>query len=160
MLGALARWLRAAGYDCSWQEGIADKQLIDLARREDRIILTSDTGIMKRNAIATGRIKALYVRRDIPRARQAAEVLRALDLPRLKPRCMACGGRLVLLDRDAAGKLVPPGALREHDEFYRCERCDKTYWPGTHWSSIDQRLGDLGLKYKDPSAKRFCHRSQ
>lgn len=28
MLGGLARWLRAAGYDASWQEGITDQELI------------------------------------------------------------------------------------------------------------------------------------
>ena len=32
MLGGLARWLRAAGYDACWQEGIDDGELIRLAR--------------------------------------------------------------------------------------------------------------------------------
>ena len=32
MLGGLARWLRAAGHDTFWQEGIDDGALIHLAR--------------------------------------------------------------------------------------------------------------------------------
>ena len=32
MLGSLARWLRAAGYDAFWQEGIDDWDLIRLAQ--------------------------------------------------------------------------------------------------------------------------------
>jgi len=47
MLGGLARWLRAAGYDASWTEGIDDWDLVRLARREGRVLLSSDTGIFK-----------------------------------------------------------------------------------------------------------------
>jgi uncharacterized protein with PIN domain len=42
MLGGLARWLRAAGYDASWDDGIDDGELIRLARAEGRTALSSD----------------------------------------------------------------------------------------------------------------------
>jgi uncharacterized protein with PIN domain len=32
MLGGLARWLRAAGYDACWHGGVADPELVRLAR--------------------------------------------------------------------------------------------------------------------------------
>src|SRR5205085_4482474 len=47
MLGYLARWLRAAGYDAFWQEGIDDAELVRLARREGRYLLSCDTGIFQ-----------------------------------------------------------------------------------------------------------------
>jgi uncharacterized protein len=45
MLGGLARWLRAAGYDASWHPGIDDRDVIRLSRDERRMLLSSDTGI-------------------------------------------------------------------------------------------------------------------
>jgi hypothetical protein len=145
MLGALARWLRAAGYDCFWREGIGDTELVELARREGRILLSADSGIFRRNAVILGEVKALYVLRDLPRDKQTAYVLRTLDLPRRESRCMACGGELESLDRESARSVVPPKAFENCDEFYRCRRCGKAFWQGTHWTSVDRRLKQLGL---------------
>jgi hypothetical protein len=54
MLGSLARWLRAAGYDASWQAHIDDWDLIRLARAEGRILLSCDTGIFRIGIIRDG----------------------------------------------------------------------------------------------------------
>ncbi len=154
MMGALARWLRAAGYDCFWRERIDDGDLIDLARRENRILLTADSGIFKRNVIIRGEVKALYVQRELTRDQQVAYVLRTLDMPRLEPRCMACGGKLETLDRETARRIVPPKAFEGCEEFYRCLGCGKTYWQGTHWASINRRLDKLGLKIIHPDQQK------
>jgi uncharacterized protein len=146
MLGALARWLRAAGYDCFWREGIDDKVLVKLAEKENRILLTADSGIFKRKIVYSGKVKALHVEREMPRDRQAAQVLRLLNLPRLAPRCMACGGNLLPLDLQTAVQLIPPKAFKSCIEFFRCDRCSKAYWHGTHWISIDRRLRQLGFE--------------
>ena len=45
MLGGLARWLRAAGYEACWQEGIDDHDLIRLSRDTGRVLLSADTKI-------------------------------------------------------------------------------------------------------------------
>ena len=54
MLGGLARWLRAAGYDASWNLAILDRDLLLLAEREGRLLLTSDTGIIKVTRVRDG----------------------------------------------------------------------------------------------------------
>jgi uncharacterized protein with PIN domain len=146
MMGALARWLRAAGYDCFWQEGIDDTELVELAKREGMILLSADSGIFQRNAVIMGEVKAMYVLRDLPREKQVAYVLRTFDLHRRGPRCMACGGKLEIIDAEDAKRSVPKRALTNYHEFYRCSRCKKVYWQGTHWSSVDRRLTKLGLE--------------
>ena len=40
MLKGLARWLRAGGYDAQWSYTIEDNDLVDMARKEKRILLT------------------------------------------------------------------------------------------------------------------------
>ncbi|MCJ7544818.1 MAG: Mut7-C RNAse domain-containing protein, partial [Phycisphaerae bacterium] len=42
MLGGLARWLRAAGYDAEFTYGIDDRQLLHRATESGRMILSSD----------------------------------------------------------------------------------------------------------------------
>jgi uncharacterized protein with PIN domain len=54
MLGGLARWLRAAGYDASWKEGIDDHDLIRLSRDEARTLISSDTKIFHFAVIRDG----------------------------------------------------------------------------------------------------------
>lgn len=49
MLGSLARWLRILGYDTLYFRAIDDNELIKMARQQERILLTRDTGIARRN---------------------------------------------------------------------------------------------------------------
>jgi uncharacterized protein with PIN domain len=42
MLGGLARWLRAAGYDASWRADVKDWDLVRQAIREKSVLLSSD----------------------------------------------------------------------------------------------------------------------
>src|SRR5262249_57175365 len=91
MLGGLARWLRAAGYDASWHDGIADPELVRLARGEGRTVLSSDGDIFEFALVRDGVVPALFVPRGEPVQAQLACVLRGLGLPLREPRCMACG---------------------------------------------------------------------
>src|SRR5437762_5110086 len=91
MLGYLARWLRAAGYDVFWQEGIDDTELVRLARREGRFLLSCDTGIFRHRVVRDGTLPALQIPNGLGKREQLALVLRGLGLPLRQPRCMACG---------------------------------------------------------------------
>src|SRR6478752_2107947 len=94
MLGGLSRWLRAAGYDASFEHGIDDGVLVRLAAEQERILLSSDGGIFQRNVVKNGSVRSLRVPRATPPSEQLVFVLRALDLGTTEPRCMACGGEL------------------------------------------------------------------
>jgi len=144
MLGGLARWLRAAGYDAEFVYGIDDRTLISQAKCTNAIILSSDRRIFERNIIKDGTVKALFVPRDMNKHEQLAFVLKKLDLPILQiPRCMSCGGELVELSKDQAKGLVPPKAYSAYNHFWRCQRCGKLFWRGTHWQKISKVLSTL-----------------
>lgn len=140
MLGGLARWLRAAGYDASWYHGIVDGELVGLARAEGKVILSSDGDIFAFSLVSDGLVPALFVPRDLDVQGQLAYVLRELNLPLKEPRCMACGGELAELTPEAAAGRVPPKSLEWHDCFWECRRCGKVFWHGTHWTRIVERL--------------------
>jgi len=143
MLGGLARWLRAAGYDASFEYGIDDGDLIERARAEGRMILSSDGPLFKRNVITGGQVRALFVPRQTTRLEQLRFVVRELKLPLCPPRCMACGGELTEVPKHTVTHEAPPLAFRNCDRFWRCRRCGKLLWHGTHWQKVTRRLKEI-----------------
>jgi uncharacterized protein len=143
MLGGLARWLRAAGYDASWSPHIDDWDLIRLARREGRVLLSSDTGIFRIGIVRDGDVPALAIPHGLGKHEQLALVLRRFGLAVREPHCMACGGELRPVPREAVRDRVPAGSLARQERFFECTRCHKVFWEGTHWQRIEAALRPL-----------------
>src|SRR3712207_2312024 len=64
MLGGLAKWLRAAGYDTYYaREGtdVSDASLTRKALEEGRVLLTSDGGFLERKPVREGNVGFLRV---------------------------------------------------------------------------------------------------
>jgi hypothetical protein len=143
MLGGLARWLRAAGFDAVYEYGIDDGVLIERAGKQGRIVLTSDGGIMERNVITCGEVPALFIPRQTSKFDQLEFVLRQLDLRPRQPRCMTCGGALRELSADEATGQVPPIAFERCATYWKCKRCGKAFWSGTHFHRIRRKLAEI-----------------
>src|SRR5262249_43560858 len=134
MLGGLARWLRAAGYDASWHDGIDDGALVRLALAEGLTVLSSDGDVSAFALLRDGVRPALFVP-PVAVQEQRPHVLR-----RRARRGRACGGDLAEVDRGEAAGRVPPLSLARHERFWACVRCGKTFWHGSHWAGIVERL--------------------
>ncbi len=143
MLGGLARWLRAAGYDAEFEYGIDDGELVRRAQAGGRIILSSDGPLFDRNVIKNGRLAAIYIPQQLSKLEQLKFVIDSLSLPLLDPRCMACGGELGEVPKHAVTDEAPPLAYKNCDRFWRCMRCGRLLWHGTHWQKITKRLAGL-----------------
>jgi uncharacterized protein with PIN domain len=140
MLGGLARWLRAAGYDVFWQEWIDDGDLVRRAQAEAWTVLSSDDDVFEFAVVRDGVVPSLFVPRGLGVQEQLAFVMQRLDLPLREPRCMACGGELSERAKEAVSDRVPPRSLACHEQFWECGRCRRVFWHGTHWRQITQRL--------------------
>ncbi|QGX40780.1 Mut7-C RNAse domain-containing protein [Permianibacter aggregans] len=137
-LGKLVRWLRLAGFDCRYQNDFSDQQLIDISNTEHRILLTRDTGILKRNEVSHG----LFVHQTEPEV-QCQEILSRLDLyQRMQPfsRCLRCNGELKPVAKQEVAELLPERVRRDQSSFVRCQQCRKIYWPGSHYSRLRERF--------------------
>jgi uncharacterized protein len=142
MLGGLAKWLRAAGYDTYYaREGtdVSDGFLTAKALEECRVLLTSDGGFLERKPVRDGSVGLLVVP-HAPLEGQLQLVARRFDLARGESRCMACNGELRTVVPGAVPERVPPGVRRAHDEFFVCAECERVFWHGSHWDRISARL--------------------
>jgi hypothetical protein len=138
MCGGLARWLRALGYDTWYTPAVDDGDLVRLALRESRVLITSDGKLLERRLITSGRVAALRLPHGLKLLDQLRFVTDALKLPVLKdPRCMTCNGRLVGVARDEVGDAVPARSLIWATQFYRCSACGRVFWNGSHWRRIE-----------------------
>jgi len=139
-LGALARWLRAAGYQADWRQGVGGDALVAEAERASAVLLTTDRRVLERRSVREGRPRALLVPSSLRRLEQLAHVLHGLGLGLREPRCMACGGALMRVDKDAVRARIPPRTAVWQDEYYLCRGCGQLFWRGTHWDRIRARL--------------------
>lgn len=143
-VGRLAGWLRALGYDTLFINPIEDRELVDIARREERIILTKDQGILRRRVVSTGEVPALSIAGDAWRE-QLAQVMDELGLSRQPSftRCIECNTPLEPRTPDEARSHVPPYVHRTQSAFLTCPRCGRYYWQGTHAQRMRQILSEI-----------------
>ncbi|HQU46085.1 MAG TPA: Mut7-C RNAse domain-containing protein [Pirellulales bacterium] len=140
-LGGLSRWLRAAGYDAAFWPDIDDDDLLRKMIGSGGILLSSDTRLFDRGVLASGAVAGLLVPVSLTKRQQLAFVRAELDLPLKPPRCMACGGRFIKVDKESVRERIPPRTYPWLDDYYLCRRCQRLFWKGTHWQRIATALG-------------------
>jgi hypothetical protein len=139
MLGSLARWLRIMGYDTVYDKSLDDPGIANLARAESRFILTRDRELAKEPG-------ALMIEADdLDLQLKAIAEKYGLKFHDDLIRCSACNGELADLDKAQAKESVPEGALENNEKFWKCSKCGKVYWKGTHWHGIMDRFRRLSL---------------
>ena len=144
-VGRLAKWLRIMGYDALFVPGIEDGEIVRLAQEDGRIILTRDRYIMRRRAVASGKLGALLIDSEGLK-RQLRQVVDTYQLTTLGgfSRCIECNVSLVDVSRDGVQERVPPFVFQTQEEFMECPSCQKLYWRGTHWHNMLQELSRVG----------------
>jgi len=142
MLGKLAKWLRMLGYDTSYVADAEDDELVRIAVRENRILLTRDTRLCERRMVRT---RCLFVDWGSTRE-QMTQVLRTLNL-RVNPetlftRCAVCNGEIVPVKKSQVKGRVPPYVYKTQSDYGYCASCGKIYWRGTHVQHVLEALPD------------------
>ncbi|HXX81166.1 MAG TPA: Mut7-C RNAse domain-containing protein [Thermodesulfovibrionales bacterium] len=145
MLGRLSRWLRLLGFDTLYYPDIKDGDLMKLAVRENRYLLTRDTHFMHIRNFRN----FLMVSSDDP-IEQVREVLSSFILNEFKPgRCARCNGMLdAVVRREEARNMVPEYVFLHCDSFLRCRVCGNVYWEGTHLVRFRTMLNPVLMSLK------------
>ncbi len=133
------------GYDSLLFRGNDDGQLIEIALREGRVVLTKDTQIMRRRVITSGKLKAILIEADDSEL-QLRQVVRRLALDyHFRPfsLCLECNQLLIPRVKEEVQDLVPPYVYRTQDKFMQCLACHRIYWRGTHWQAMSRNLSRM-----------------
>jgi uncharacterized protein with PIN domain len=141
-LGKLARHLRLLGFDVAYRNDLSDREIVQIALEQGRVILTRDRRLLFNRRI----IHACFVRSDDP-VTQTGEVLRRYDLRRaIAPfhRCLKCNGSIEPVAKTQVLERLLPRTRKYYDTFYRCRCCGRVYWQGPHYEDLLRQLEKLG----------------
>ena len=141
-LGMLARMLRMLGIDTAYGNQFSNVDLLHLADKENRILLSRNRGIAKKTTVSFFWIESENA------DQQMLQVLNDLGLKkRLFPfsRCLICNGILIKQKKETIAALLEENTRQYYDDFWQCSSCGKIYWKGSHYERMQKMLKQLNL---------------
>jgi uncharacterized protein with PIN domain len=147
MLGKLTRFMRILGFDTLYLKDANDDELLLTAQKDNRILITRDQELYKR-AIKMGIISILITEVDIEKqlSQMMVKLNINLDLDILETRCPICNTKLEQISKNKIKELIPEKVFKAHEDFWICPKCNKIYWMGSHWKSINRTLSNAKQK--------------
>jgi uncharacterized protein with PIN domain len=141
MLGKLTRWLRMLGHNVEYSNKMNDNQLMTVARKEHRILLTRDLELYQQ-ATAKG-VNAFYLEGKTE-AEKLAHLAKSfsirLEIDMATSRCTKCNTRVKPISKEKAADRIEKSTFSHYNEFWECPKCGQIYWQGAHWTRIRKTL--------------------
>ena len=150
-LGRLARYLRFLGVDTLQRNAWDDAELVAIARRNGRIVLTRDRALLMRRDVEHG--ACLRATEPLAQLREVAERF-GLGYPRERAaRCLLCNAVLEPLDPQRVAATLPSAVRERHRAYWRCPACERTFWRGSHWQRLHDRVESTLRGVRPPRAE-------
>ena len=140
MLGKLAKKLRLLGYDSFYSSSMEDDKIIQLAENENRILITKD-GPLTHKA-EKKKIWTVQITSD-DEIEQFLQINEKANLGKCtvsggNSRCPVCNGELQYTEKNDVSDKVPTGVFENMNDFWKCTKCEKIYWEGTHIKNLQE----------------------
>lgn len=135
-LGALAKYLRMAGFDAVYQNKYQNNELVKNSLLNRRAILTKDLKLLKRKDVTHA-----YLVKGNNAPEQLKEVILRFNLEEnIHPfsRCMECNYLLENISKEEVQKRIPEKVKEWHNEFKECPICKRIYWKGSHFLKMQK----------------------
>jgi uncharacterized protein with PIN domain len=145
MLGNIAKKLRLMGYDSKYFSDIEDEKLVDIARNENRIIISKDKELIKKTQKL--RLRSIHIIKN-EEIEQFVEIITRENLKRIQingntSRCPQCNSLTKQIDKNSIKENIPQGIFNSNEKFWKCECCNKFYWEGTHIKNLQKFVGNI-----------------
>jgi len=141
MLGKLAKWLKILGFDTLYFSKIEDSELLALAQKERRTLLSRDNALLEKSR----RIQTLFIESEDWNT-QLKQVLDGFNLWQdVSPysRCIECNVELKDLPKKRAKNLVTPFVYERAKSFALCPMCGRVFWKGTHHQDMEYKIEEI-----------------
>lgn len=141
MAGSLCKYLRFMGYDCRNANDLPDgnpredTDILEIARREKRYILTQDAELAQRGGDYAVRLVSSDLAGQIRQLHNAGFISPKIRLTR----CSRCNAMLL--------EGTPPGdpgyKIPDETPLMYCPVCKRQYWEGTHTRNMRDQLAQM-----------------
>ena len=140
MLGKLVKKLRLLGYNSFYSSSIEDDKIIQLAKNENRILVTKDVPLAHK--ATKKQIMNVQITSD-DEIEQLLQINEKTSLGKCtvsggNSRCPVCNGELQYTEKKDVSEKVPAGVFENMKDFWKCTKCEKIYWEGTHIKNLQQ----------------------
>jgi hypothetical protein len=129
------------GQDVKYSNNSEDSQLLAIAKKEKRILLTKDFELYQQ-AIGKG-VDAFYLE-GLTGEEKLAELSKRydirLEIDMASSRCPKCNSIVKPMSTEEAADKVERSTLDHYEEFWKCTKCGQIYWQGAHWTRIRKTL--------------------
>ena len=134
MLGNIAKKLRVMGFDCMYDAKINDKELIRVAKRDNRIVISRDFELVQKSSKLGVRSVFLENKDEFE---QLYQIISKLNLKKIEingnnARCPKCNSKTEFIKKELVSNKLPNRILEQNEEFWICKNCDKIFWEGSH----------------------------
>ncbi len=147
MLGKLTRWLRMLGQDVTYNVQLNDNELLDLAKKESRVLLTKDLELYRRAAAMDTDAFFVEGKSESERLAEIAErygLTLAVDME--KSNCPVCNTKLKATPKEQLSGELQKNTFTYYEKFWKCPNCGQIYWQGAHWKQISNTLSEAQTK--------------
>lgn len=139
-LGKLAKYLRMMGFDTLYFSSIDDDDLIRLANKEERIILTRDRELCERNKAPC---LLLHPVDTVAQLKKVITEYRLKTQQAAFSRCLVCNAPLRYIDKKEVAGSVPPKIEKFFSDFETCPECGRIYWHGDHYKHMKELIDTI-----------------
>lgn len=128
-LGKLAKWLRFLGYDAALYRKISLDNMIRIANKDNRIILTRSKKVAKNKR----KFKRILIKSEnhSEQLRELKNIIR-FDGNYIFSRCSECNRLLENIASEKIKNMIPVYIYQTQKKFKVCRFCGKIYWEGSH----------------------------
>ena len=140
MLGKIAKKLRILGFDTIYiLPSTNDTEILDLLINTKRILLTSDKELFYRSR--QYKYNSIFINKNTE-IENLVTIFRDLEIKFIDTllsynRCSICNNKLENIeDINLIKNEIYQTVIKNNNEFYKCKRCNKLYWHGSHIKNI------------------------
>ena len=139
-LGKLAKYLRLMGFDTLYFTQIDDNDLITLAQKQDRIILTRDKELSQRQNVPVLFLESIETKTQL---KTLISHFHLKEHPAPFSRCIVCNTPLEVVEKAEVLERLPEKVKRYFSHFEYCKVCDRLYWQGDHYRHMKKFLDSV-----------------
>ena len=140
-LGNIVKYMRLLGFDLYYDSLLSTRKIIDISKRENRVILTKNRKLLKFKDVTHG----IFIRPGTT-TEQIRRIIDYLDITdNIKPfsRCLRCNTLLKSVLKENILDKIPPKTKEFCDEYVQCRSCDKIFWKGTHFINMKKIVSQI-----------------